>query len=358
VPVHSEQQKTAWAAYCTALSEHFRGRCDHFEVWNEPDGDWNIETAETAETIGNFNKDTAIALKAGNPDAYVIGGSLCSTLIKFLNRMHQTGFGKYVDAISFHEYTYDEGSVNQKVSGIKAVNRLYGFDLPVIQGESGSQSRYGGHGALHTAAWTERKQSKQLLRHLVTDLLAGVKFASYFTCVDMIEALNGKTGDTASYLDYGYFGVLGADFDENGKSTGDYTPKQSYYVLQNLASLLGGELENIDFPAVFLHDRAPHTGYVKNIGCLEASYGGFKLDDGSLAFAYWYPDNLMTHEFEGATSIEIGLPKDYVNVKLIDPMDGKIYEIPDSIVKRDRFGGYEFQHLVIRDYPLFLVFSK
>jgi hypothetical protein len=66
----------------------------------------------------------------------------------------------------------------------------------------------------------------------------------------------------------------------------------------------------------------------------------------------------MTHEFEGATSIEIGLPKDYVNVKLIDPMDGKIYEIPDSIVKRDGFGGYEFQHLVIRDYPLFLVFSK
>ena len=358
MPVHTEEQKTAWANYCTALAEHFKGRCDHFEIWNEPDGDWNIETAETAETVGVFNKDSAIALKRGNPDAYVIGGSLCATLIKFLNRMHQTGFGKYVDAISFHEYTYDEGSVKQKVNGIKGVNHLYGFDFPVIQGESGSQSRYGGHGALHTAAWTERKQSKQLLRHLVTDLLAGVKFASYFTCVDMIEALNGKIGDVASYLDYGYFGVLGADFDENGKSTGEYTPKQSYYALQNLASLLGGELENIDFPAVFLYARAPHTGYVKNIGCLEASYGGFKLDDGALAFAYWYPDNLMTHEFEGATSIEIGLPKDYVNVKLIDPMDGKIYEIPDSIVKRDRFGGYEFQHLVIRDYPLFLVFSK
>ena len=358
MPVHTEEQKNAWESYCSALAAHFMGRCDHFEIWNEPDGDWNIETAETAETVGAFNRDSAIALKKGNSKAYVIGGALCATLIKFLNRMHSTGFGEYVDAISFHEYTYDEGSVRQKVDGIRVVNKLYGFDLPVIQGESGSQSRYGGHGALHTAAWTERKQCKQLLRHLVADLLSGVEFASYFTCVDMIEALNGKVGDIASYLDYGYFGVLGADFDENGMSTGEYEPKPSYYALQNLASLLGGELENIDFPAVFLRGNAPHTGYRPNIGCTEASYGGFKLDDGSLALAYWYPDDIMTRDFEGAVTLEIAAPREYSRITLVDPMDGKIYEIPESIMKPDGYGGYVFEHLVIRDYPLFLILSK
>ena len=35
--------------------------------------------------------------------------------------------------------------------------------------------------------------------------------------MDMIEALGGKVGDVNSYLDYGYFGVLGAEFDENGR---------------------------------------------------------------------------------------------------------------------------------------------
>ena len=358
MPVHTEEQKNAWESYCSALAAHFMGRCDHFEIWNEPDGDWNIETAETAETVGAFNRDSAIALKKGNSKAYVIGGALCGTLIKFLNRMHSTGFGEYVDAISFHEYTYDEGSVRQKVDGIRAVNKLYGFDLPVIQGESGSQSRYGGHGALHTAAWTERKQCKQLLRHLVADLISGVKFASYFTCVDMIEALNGKIGDIASYLDYGYFGVLGADFDENGMSTGEYEPKPSYYALQNLASLLGGELENIDFPTVFLKGNAPHTGYRPNIGCTVASYGGFKLDDGSIALVYWYPDDIMTHDFEGAVTLEIAAPREYSRITLVDPMDGKIYEIPESIMKPDGYGGYVFEHLVIRDYPLFLILSK
>ena len=61
--------------------------------------------------------------------------------------------------------------------------------------------------------------------------LCGVRFTSYFTCVDMIEALHGTVGDKSSYLDYGYFGVLGADFDEDGFSTGEYEPKQSYYAL-------------------------------------------------------------------------------------------------------------------------------
>ena len=45
----------------------------------------------------------------------------------------------------------------------------------------------------------------------------------------MIEALNGTVGNKQSYLDYGYFGVLNADFDENGFATGDYSPKPAYY---------------------------------------------------------------------------------------------------------------------------------
>lgn len=362
VPVHSEEQETAWANYCTALASHFKGRVTHFEVWNEPDGDWNIETAETATTIGEFNIATSKALKDGNPEAFVIGGSFCATIVKFMNEAMQTGMGEHIDALSFHEYTYNENSVKQKVSSMRAINRLYGCDLPLIQGESGSQSRYGGHGALHTGAWTERKQCKQQLRHLVTDLLCDVMFASYFTCVDMIEALNGKVGDKASYLDYGYFGVLGAEFDENGFSIGEYRRKQSFYTLQNLASLLHGDVKTVDFPVVFYTRTAAHTGHTPEITCNEASYGGFELDNGSMAMAYWYPANIMTTEYEGSVTLEIAVagkhPEKYTEISLVDPMDGTVYEIPDNMYTTDGFGGYIFEHLPIKDYPLFLVFGR
>ena len=70
--------------------------------------------------------------------------------------------------------------------------------------------------------------------------------------MDMIEALNGVAGQKASYLDYGYFGVLGADFDENGISVGTYYKKKSYYALQNIASVFSGEYERKDLPVIFL----------------------------------------------------------------------------------------------------------
>ena len=79
---------------------------------------------------------------------------------------------------------------------------------------------------------------------------------------------------------------------------------------------------------------------------------------GSIALVYWYPDDIMTHDFEGAVTLEIAAPREYSRITLVDPMDGKIYEIPESIMKPDGYGGYVFEHLVIRDYPLFLILSK
>lgn len=61
--------------------------------------------------------------------------------------------------------------------------------------------------------------------------------------MDMIEALNGTVGDLVSYLDYGYFGVLGADFDAQGRSVGNYTPKPSYYALQTISAIFSEDVQ-------------------------------------------------------------------------------------------------------------------
>ena len=185
-------------------------------------------------------------------------------------------------------------------------------------------------------------------------LICDVHFTSYFSCMDIIEALNGTTGDTASYLDYGYFGVLGADFDENGRSVGEYTPKQSYYALQNIASIFAEPFETYEFPCVF-KAVLNYAFYEKEKHRNEVISGGFKRENGEV-FTYWYPSNIMNSSYEATVSFEIY--SNYNSVRLIDVMDGAIYEIPSSIVERDEFGVYHFTHLPIKDTPFILEFGN
>lgn len=353
VPIETQEQKDAWKNYVKACVEHFKGRVRYFEIWNEPDGWFCWKRGVNATELGNFSIDTAKAIKEANPDAYVIGGSVWSSPITFMQEALNTGMGTYIDGISFHEYTYNEQNVTQKVRAIRGLCRMHGINPDIIQGESGSQSKHSRTGALSEGAWTPRIQTKELLRHLTIDLLNDVLFTSYFSCVDTIESLDGKTGVAFSKEDVGYFGVLGSDFDEDGNRVGGYTPKPSYYALQNLSALLGGKIEVIDLPVIFHREIAPYLGKVMTVAGYEATYGGFRLDDGSYALAYWKPAELMTTEYEGAVSLEVAMGKEYY---LVDPIDGSVYALSD--VEMDEHGTAMLKFLPIRDYPLFLVCGK
>ncbi len=354
-PIHNKEQKQGWANYVSAFAEHFKGRVEYYEVWNEPDGDWCWKSGANGREYGEFVVATSKALKKADKNAKVIGGSVCKREISFLNEAFRAGMAKHIDAITFHEYTADESSVSEKVNTLHGLVRCYTKkNIEIIQGESGSQSRSGGNGALKTGAWTPRKQAKQQLRHAIADFLAEVKFSSYFTTVDMIEALHGVEGQRESYQDYGYFGVLGADFDENGFATGDYTPKMSYYSLQNLASLFAEHFEKVNLPILRQQYPSPrHFG--SDSGIKDVVYGSFEREDGTKIFAYWSPTNLMTTEFEGTISWEItclGSPK------LVDPMDGAIYEIPESLTEVVNDDCIILKNIPIKDYPMFLVFGN
>lgn len=350
-PIHTEEQKKAWAAYVTALVSRYKGRVTWFEVWNEPDGDWCWKHGASGVEYGKFVADTAKAIREGNPDAKVIGGSVCISDLNFINAALANGMGDSIDALTFHEYTPREGSVPTKVKYLTAICHAYNPKIEIIQGESGSQSRDDGAGALSGGAWTQWRQAKQCARHTMVDLLSDVKFMSFFTSVDMIEALNGTVGDKASYLDYGYFGVLGADFDENGISTGDYTPKLVYYTLGTIANLFAGDIHSADLPVV-----CSPAGSGRVLGSdVVPYYGGFERSDGAKAFVYWNPTDLMTTDFEGTATFQFAAMPE--NPKLIDLTDGRIYAIPESMVEKQSFGCYKLKNIPCCDYPLMLAFD-
>ncbi|MBE6550480.1 MAG: hypothetical protein E7670_08670 [Ruminococcaceae bacterium] len=353
-PIFTEEQKAAWAAYVKATVEHYRGRVSYYEIWNEPDGIWCWKTGVNATELGEFTRDTGKLIKEIDPSIKVIGGVICERPIAYLNQALAAGMGEYIDFISFHEYTHDETRVFERVNTLRALGKRYNPSIEVIQGESGSQSRSGGHGALHVGAWTQEKQAKQLARHTIADLLTDVHFSSYFSCVDMIEALNGTVGDVNSYLDYGYFGVLGAEFDESGKSIGTYVPKLSYYVLQNIASIFSEDPDLYELPAIFI-PRESRRYFGRDLERSEITVGGFKNESGEL-MAYWAKTDIMHSSYEGTISFQ--MYSEYESVRLINIMDGSIYEIPESIVKRDAYGCFHFSNLPAKDTPLLLEFGN
>lgn len=351
-PIFTKEEKQGWHNYVSALTGHFAGRVSDFEIWNEPDGKWCWKTDVSGEQYGRFMMDTAKAIRQGQKDAYIIGGSVCMRDLHFFADALETGAAKVIDALTFHEYTPDESRVFERVRTLSALCHRYNPNIEIIQGESGSQSRRGGAGALNGGGWTEEKQAKQLLRHGVADLLCGVKFSSYFSTMDMIEGLNGTVGDKSSYMDFGYFGILGAEFDENGVATGTYTEKKSYYALQNLASVFAGDVRQTDLPIIFLPEQSPLI-FASDCTDPRMISGGFTLSDGTPCFAYWNAADLMTTSFASTVTMEIaGLGGSF---RLIDPMSGAVFAVEGENIEKTGKNTYKLKHLPILDYPLLLV---
>lgn len=356
-PIKTEEERKAWSNYVKATVTHFKGRIRYYEVWNEPDGKWCWKHGPDGEELGNFIIDTAKACKAADSECKVIGFATCLTDKDYLEKAAQTGCLDYIDAVSYHAY----GTVEERFKYIfdvyKSFLESHGKNIPIIQGESGAQSRPDGAGAGAGGAWTPLKQSKLLLRHLLCDINNQVEIASYFSCMDMIEALNGTVGDVSSYLDYGYFGVIGADFDENGRSTGEYTPKMSYYALQNLCSVFCEDYEITDIHAEGLIYSS--KSILKDDYDFEKTYHfGVRKPNGSSALVYWIPNHLLTETIE--TTVSLRIKKETVpgEVRLADMLTGDIYSIPESILSDGDDGYLYFKNLPATDIPMLLTFGN
>ena len=356
-PIHTEHQKSAWRRYVTSLTARYRNRVSRFEIWNEPDGIWCWKHGISGTEYALFARETASAIRAGSPEAEVIGGAICRYDYSWLADFLATGVAAELDAISYHCYNPDE------LDSIATVRRLRGIcqrenpKLRFLQGETGAQSREGGAGALCEGAWTQERQAKFLARMLLSHFAEGVEINSYFSCLDMIEALNGKVGDTASYLDYGYFGVLGAEFDADGRSTGEYQPKMSYRTLQTLAAIFREEIVRMESPVHFLSGLwSPRLLRNDDTGDGDVLSFCFRKPAGT-GFVYWKAAELLSSSYLGSVSLEmVGIPGEAV---LVDLLDGSIYEIPPEAIETKPGTTYRrFLHLPLRDSPLLLAFGN
>ena len=353
-PIRTERAYNAWLKYVEATVKHFKGRIEYYEVWNEADGGWTWRPSPNTQEYAEFCLKTGRVVKKADENAKVITGSHFGDSMKFFNDEFAYGTLEISDAVTYHSYNYDETLSMQKVYALKTLIKAYGGQAEIIQGESGSQSKSGGNGALFWVRTNPDMQAKQMIRHTVADMLAGVKFTSIFSCVDMAENLDAKEGEPITQC--GYFGLLGAEFDKKtGKLIGDYYEKPSYYAFQNLCSIFDEIVKDVDIPVIFKPSESRRLNG-RDCPTKELIYGGLEKANGSKAFVYWNSTDMITVQgYEGSVTFEVSGVRG--EARLIDPMDGSIYDIPETIMTKTENNLYSFKNIPVKDYPLIITFG-
>ena len=138
---YTDEGIAAYAHYAGELAEHFKGKVDHFEIWNE----WNIGGGNPdrlpPEAYAKVLQAAYTAIKAANPDAVVIGCTTSGADAEWIGRVLAAGGYSYMDAVSIHPYTYpvnpDDGGFIAGLHSINALFQPYGPAKPIWVTEIG-----------------------------------------------------------------------------------------------------------------------------------------------------------------------------------------------------------------------------
>ena len=84
------------------IAEHFRGRVDAWEIWNEPNLDYFFD-GSIQEYVGLL-RSAYPAIKAGDPEAEVVLGGPAYNDTPWLRQMYEAGGGPFFDVMATHPY--------------------------------------------------------------------------------------------------------------------------------------------------------------------------------------------------------------------------------------------------------------
>jgi polysaccharide biosynthesis protein PslG len=328
VPLYTADARAAWVKYTQTIAERYRARVRHWEIWNEPNipNFWQPTKPNPADYV-ELVKLTAPEIRRRVPNAVIIGGSLASMPIDYLEQCLEAGLAEHVDKISYHPYRpVPEANYESEVRAFRSLIARYKPGLELWQSENGSPSANGGCCALANFDWDETRQAKWLLRRILTDLSLRIELTSYFHTVDLV---NYTSRDQASTMT-NYKGVL--------RGTA-YTPKPSYFAYQHLCSLFDAETRAADLivRSAGVQDEQVFTaGFVRR---------------GAPLFARWMPSSLQQDKPMRRGHVELwsGKSAKMTEPVLVDLLSGQMYK-PGKANFSD--GWWKIEGLPLTDYPL------
>ncbi|MBM3334130.1 beta-galactosidase [Candidatus Sumerlaeota bacterium] len=342
-PLFSDKARAAWLAFVRRISDHFRDRVTHWEIWNEPNisGFWQPKKPNPSDYV-ELVKMTAPEIRKRVRNAVIIGGALAGlrSALGFLEKCMDAGLADYVDKVSYHPYrAIPEAGYEAEVRDLRTVLARYKAGMGIWQGECGCPSEKGGSGALANLDWNELRQAKWLLRRILSDLRLDVELVAYFHTVDMVNYVTA-TGPSAKT---NFKGIL--------RGT-DYTPKPSYYAYQNLCALFDAQTTPMKSDVkLSVLERAPVAGAAQTIK-EEAICSATFQRRGVPLCVYWYPADLMKDFTVGLVQLawsgkDVALSRPV----WVDTLTGRIYRLD---LPQKKAGAWLFDTTHLEDYPIII----
>jgi len=140
----SPQALNAFVRNAVYVTQHFKGRVNTYEMWNE----WNGMVGNThrgaAQDYVRFLQVVYPAVKAVDPSAVFIGGAIGGFKPEWLAAMAAAGGLRFCDALSIHPYNFDQPARNpdgwaQELLDTEGIVHRYtgGHDVPLYITEMG-----------------------------------------------------------------------------------------------------------------------------------------------------------------------------------------------------------------------------
>jgi hypothetical protein len=355
----TDETRQPWLRFVRALAEHFRGRVQHWEIWNEPNITlfWKPKKPSPAG-YAELVKLTAPAIRASIPDAVLIGGGFSGAPVSFLEGCLDAGMADHVDRISFHPYRLvPESNYVQDVEKMRALLAHHKPSLALWQGECGCPSAANSGGALSKHHWNEPQQARWLLRRVLNDLRLKVEHVSWYNVADQLDYASGwrkqrpqSEKPEVTTVDYGtgaqtsarnnlYFGLLRVP---------GYTPKPSYFAYQNLCALFDSQTKTADVPMQFAGDFPESELDVSVEKIEQAAFARV----GCPLVAYWFPVAVQKNMPTQAVDVTIAVKSDLMLRKpvLVNPLNGNVSKLEGE----QSAGQWKFTALPLTDYPMLI----
>ena len=310
---HGTEAVEGWNNFVRALAQHFKGRVELYEIWNELEYGWNKDGSAAHKTIGvmqatrdftAFFRRTSEIFKEVDPNARlcISLGSLTSGWTCGLAR---AGLPDVLDMWTYHGYERSpEEDVRMSLGQMRALFRRVDGSLPdLAMGESGR-----GAGPVPTArvsTRTEYGQAKFVARRFFFDCSMGARFANIFN---------------VGSKNYGLFKLE------------DHKPRLAYYVVRSLATIFDG-LEPAPDLIITFKPRS-FQSMESQMPWAATERHAFRRK-GVPLFTWWQPEHL---DIEGNTLygrlvVQSGCDKkdNLQNPILIDPVRRTVWDVKEAV---------------------------
>lgn len=172
--------------FTKTLAEHYRGRVQAWEVWNEPDiGFW----PDLSDTYTGLLKAAYLGFKAGDADLPVLMGSFCRGYSAFDEGVMDSGAADYFDIFNWHSYNPPEAYAGILSRYLELMDKHGCADRPVWMSECGIPMR----ASLPEGEFTpedDATQARFIPRSFASSLAAGTDRHFFFVYPFYLEGIN------------------------------------------------------------------------------------------------------------------------------------------------------------------------